>query len=323
MNMIEWKNDERSRNMPIKIPDDFPAYQILKQENIFVMNETRAVHQKIRPLKLLILNIMPTKIETETQLLRLLSNTPLQIEVDWIHMASHESKNVSKEHLVAFYKTFDEIKENRYDGLIVTGAPVEKLDYHDVDYWQEFENVLEWAKTHVFSSFFICWAAQAALYYYYHITKVMLPEKLTGVFLHETNSLKMSRKILRGFDHQFYAPHSRYTTILSKAICEIKELDILASSKEAGPYLIATQNGSRFFVTGHPEYDHGTLNKEYRRDLNKNGSCAKMPKHYYIDDDMNQLDWMKWRSHAYLLFANWLNYYVYQQTPYDLNNLNE
>ncbi len=225
--------------MPIKIPDNLPASKILKEENIFVMNETRATTQKIRPLKLLILNIMPTKIITETQLLRLLSNSPLQIEVDWIHMASHESKNVSKEHLLAFYKTFDDIKENRYDGLIITGAPVEKLKFEEVDYWEELTQLLEWSKTHVFSSFFICWAAQASLHYFYGVSKYLLPHKLTGVYQHHTNVDKMKRKILRGFDYQFYAPpHSRYTSVSKTDIEKIEQLDILATSDEAGYILL-------------------------------------------------------------------------------------
>ncbi len=266
--------------MPIKIPDNLPAAKILKEENIFIMDETRATTQRIRPLKLLILNIMPTKIVTETQLLRLLSNTPLQIEVDWIHMASHESKNISKEHLLAFYKTFDEIKDNKYDGLIITGAPVEKLDFHDVDYWDELTTLLEWSKTHVFSSFFICWAAQAALYYFYGIKKYVLKEKLTGVYCHHTNVEKMKRKILRGFDYQFYAPHSRYTSVSKEDIEKIDDLDILAESKEAGVYIVASKDGSRFFVTGHPEYDPDTLDKEYKRDLANPDIISEMPKNY-------------------------------------------
>lgn len=308
--------------VPIKIPNNLPASKILKDENVFVMDENRALTQQIRPLKLLILNIMPTKIVTETQLLRMLSNTPLQIEVDWIHMASHESKNISQEHLLAFYKTFDEIKENRYDGLIITGAPVERLEFEDVDYWQEMEKILEWSKRHVFSSFFICWASQAALYHFYGIKKYELKEKLTGVYCHHTNVDKMKRKILRGFDYQFYAPHSRYTTVKKEDIELIDNLDILASSNEAGVYLIAEKDGSRFFVTGHPEYDPDTLDKEYRRDLAISND-ATMPKNYYENDDINGEILVKWRSHAYLLFSNWLNYYVYQLTPYDLDDLEE
>ena len=309
--------------MPIKIPDNLPAKQVLLDENIFVMDETRATTQRVRPLKLLILNIMPTKIVTETQLLRMLSNTPLQIEVDWIHMASHESKNVSKEHLLAFYKTFDDIKDNKYDGLIITGAPVEKLEFEDVDYWEELSTLLEWSKTHVFSSFFICWAAQATLHYFYGVSKKLLDRKLTGVYLHHTNADRMKRKILRGFDYQFYAPHSRYTTVSKEDILKIDELDILAESDEAGVYLVGVKDGSRFFVTGHPEYDPDTLDKEYRRDLANPDIIADMPKNYYMNDDVNGEIQVKWRSHAYLLFSNWLNYYVYQQTPYNLDELTE
>ncbi len=266
---------------------------------------------------------MPTKIVTETQLLRLLSNTPLQIEVDWIHMASHESKNVSKEHLLAFYKTFDDIKDNKYDGLIITGAPVEKLEFQDVDYWDELTTLLEWSKTHVFSSFFICWAAQAALHYFYGVSKYLLPHKLTGVYLHHTNVEKMQRKILRGFDYQFYAPHSRYTSVSKEDIEKIDDLDILAESKDAGVYIVASKDGSRFFVTGHPEYDPDTLDKEYKRDLANPDIISEMPKNYYLNDDVNNEIQVKWRSHAYLIFANWLNYYVYQQTPYNLDDLKE
>lgn len=309
--------------MPIKIPDNLPAKQILLDENIFVMDETRATTQRIRPLKLLILNIMPTKVVTETQLLRMLSNTPLQMEVDWIHMASHESKNVSKEHLLAFYKTFDDIKENKYDGLIITGAPVEKLEFEDVDYWDELTRLLEWSKTHVFSSFFICWAAQATLHYFYGVSKYLLDRKLTGVYLHHTNANRMKRKILRGFDYQFYAPHSRYTAVSKEDILKVNELDILAESDEAGVYLVGAKDGSRFFITGHPEYDPDTLDKEYRRDLANPDIEADMPKNYYLNDDPNNEIQVKWRSHAYLIFSNWLNYYVYQQTPYNLDELKE
>lgn len=309
--------------MPIKIPDHLPAAKILRDENIFIMDETRATTQRIRPLKILILNIMPTKIVTETQLLRLLSNTPLQMEVDWIHMSSHESKNVPKEHLLAFYKTFDDIKNNRYDGMIITGAPVEKLDFEDVDYWEEICELFEWSKTHVFSSFFICWAAQAALHYYYGVRKYLLDNKLTGVYLHHTNAEKMMRKILRGFDYQFHAPHSRYTNVVKEDILKVKELDILAESKEAGVYLVASTDGSRFFITGHPEYDPDTLDKEYRRDLANPDIEEEMPKNYYLDDNAEGEIQVKWRSHAYLIFANWLNYYVYQMTPYNLDELKE
>ena len=303
--------------MPIKIPDALPAKKILENENVFVMPVSRANTQDIRPLKLLIVNIMPNKIVTETQLLRMLSNTPLQIEVDWIHMKSHISKNTPQEHLLAFYQTFDDIKENKYDGMIVTGAPVEKLSFEEVDYWKEFTQILEWSKTNVFSSFFICWASQAALYYFYDIHKKQLNKKLSGVYTHTTNTEKTKRRILRGFDFQFYAPHSRYTTISTEDLLNVVELDILASSKEAGAYLIGAVDGSRFFVTGHPEYDPETLHNEYIRDVNK-GIHPDVPVNYYKDDDSRQPIQVKWRSHAYLLFSNWLNYYVYQVTPYDM-----
>ena len=263
---------------------------------------------------------MPTKIVTETQLLRLLSNTPLQIEVDWLCMESHNSKNTPQEHLMEFYKTFNEIKDNKYDGLIVTGAPVEKMKFEDVDYWGELTKIFDWANTHVFSSFFICWASQAALYYYHGVEKYELEEKLTGVYQHHTNEKKMKRKILRGFDFQFYAPHSRHTAVRQEDIEKINSLDILATSKDAGVYLVAEKDGSRFFVTGHPEYDPDTLDKEYHRDLAKGDECV-MPKNYYKNNDVNDEILVKWRSHAYLLFSNWLNYYVYQSTPYNLDDL--
>ena len=306
--------------MPIRIPDALPAKKILEGENIFVMPMSRADSQHIRPLKLLILNIMPTKIVTETQLLRMLSNTPLQMDVDWIHMETHKSKNTSQEHLLAFYETFSAIRENKYDGMIITGAPVEKMAFEDVDYWPEFQEILEWSKTHVFSSFYICWAAQAALHHFYGINKLPLDKKLSGVYGHETNVKKMKRKILRGFDYQFYAPHSRYTTLLEKDIKKFEDLDILAQSKEAGPYLIGSVDGSRFFVTGHPEYDPETLHEEYMRDVHK-GIHPTIPVHYYKNDNPKEPIQVKWRSHAYLLFSNWLNYYVYQTTPYDLSQV--
>lgn len=307
--------------MPINIPDDLPASDVLKNENIFVMNQTRATTQEIRPLQICVVNIMPTKVVTETQLLRMLSNTPLQLEVDWIRMESHDAKNVSKEHLMAFYHTFNEIKHKNYDGLIVTGAPVELLDFEEVDYWDELKEIFEWANDHVFSSFFICWGAQAALHYYYGMEKLTLDRKLTGVYLHHTNKKKMQRKILRGFDYQFYAPHSRNTTVEASEIDKVPTLDILASSDATGPYLIAEQDGSRFFVTGHPEYDPDTLDREYQRDLALPDVEEELPKNYYLNDDPTQEVQVKWRSHAYLLFANWLNYYVYQLTPYDLNEI--
>ncbi|MDD6348727.1 homoserine O-acetyltransferase MetA [Intestinibaculum porci] len=309
--------------MPINLPDDLPAAQILLDENVFVMTQSRATTQEIRPLKLMIVNLMPTKEVTETQLLRLLSNTPLQVEVDLIRTASHTPSHVSPEHLQNFYKTFSEVKANYYDGMIITGAPVERMAFSDVDYWDELCEIMEWAKCHVFSSFFICWGAQAALHYYYGIDKYLLKHKLTGVYKHRINTQKMKRKILRGFDYEFYAPHSRYTTVLKEDVASIPSLDILAESNEAGVYLIAEKDGSRFFVTGHAEYDTDTLDKEYRRDLNDPNIEAEIPKNYYLDDDPTQEVRVAWRSHAYLLFANWLNYYVYQETPYNLEELKD
>lgn len=307
--------------MPINLPDDLPAGKILRDENVFVMNTTRATTQQIRPLHVMIVNLMPTKEVTETQLLRLLSNTPLQVEVDLIRTATHTPVHVNPEHLKSFYKFFDDVKDQYYDGMIITGAPVERMAFEDVDYWKELCDIMEWAKTHVFSSFFICWGAQAALHYYYGLDKYLLKHKLTGVYRHHINTNKMKRKILRGFDYEFYAPHSRYTTVLKEDIASVKSLDILAESDEAGVYLVAEKNGSRFFVTGHSEYDTDTLDKEYKRDLANPNIVAEIPKNYYHDDDPTQDIQVKWRSHAYLLFANWLNYYVYQETPYKIEEI--
>ena len=307
--------------MPINLPDDLPAGKILRDENVFVMNTTRATTQQIRPLHVMIVNLMPTKEVTETQLLRLLSNTPLQVEVDLIRTATHTPVHVNPEHLKSFYKFFDDVKDQYYDGMIITGAPVERMAFEDVDYWKELCDIMEWAKTHVFSSFFICWGAQAALHYYYGLDKYLLKHKLTGVYRHHINTNKMKRKILRGFDYEFYAPHSRYTTVLKEDIASVKSLDILAESDEAGVYLVAEKDGSRFFVTGHSEYDTDTLDKEYKRDLANPNIVAEIPKNYYHDDDPTQDIQVKWRSHAYLLFANWLNYYVYRETPYKIEEI--
>lgn len=306
--------------MPIKIPNKLPANKILTNENIFVMDETRAALQDIRPLKLVILNIMPTKIQTETQLLRMLSNTPLQIEVDWMFMSSHQSKNTSREHLTTFYKTFDEIKDNNYDGMIITGAPVEKMPFEKVNYWDEFTTILEWTRTHVFSTFYICWASQAALFHFYDIEKKLYENKITGIFEHQLNLQYQNRKILRGFDHYFDAPHSRYTCIDEEKLNRIDGLDILATNDQTGPYLIASKDGSQFFVTGHPEYDKNTLDLEYQRDKVTMDN-PPLPQNYYFDNDANKEIKVRWKSHAYLLFSNWLNYYVYQETPFDLNDL--
>ena len=306
--------------MPINLPDDLPAGKILRDENVFVMNTTRATTQQIRPLHVMIVNLMPTKEVTETQLLRLLSNTPLQVEVDLIRTATHTPVHVNPEHLKSFYKFFDDVKDQYYDGMIITGAPVERMAFEDVDYWKELCDIMEWAKTHVFSSFFICWGAQAALHYYYGLDKYLLKHKLTGVYRHHINTNKMKRKILRGFDYEFYAPHSRYTTVLKEDIASVKSLDILAESDEAGVYLVAEKDGSRFFVTGHSEYDTDTLDKEYKRDLAK-GLPIEMPVNYYKDDNPDNAPVVRWRGHANLLFSNWLNYYVYQETPFDINQI--
>lgn len=306
--------------MPIKIQDGLPAIRTLEDENIFVMTEKRAVKQDIRPLKILICNLMPTKIETETQLLRLLSNSPLQIEVEFLLPASHVSKNTSQEHLSAFYKTFDQVKDCRYDGMIITGAPVERMDFESVDYWDELKTIMDWTTTNVYSCFHICWGAQAALYHHYGIPKYDLPQKLSGVYLHQSSKAKKFRKILRGFDRDFFVPHSRYTEVRKEDIDAVPELDILASSKEAGVFLIADKSGRRIFATGHAEYDADTLDREYRRDMEK-GLNVPVPCNYYPDDDPNKKPVLRWRSHASLLFSNWLNYYVYQMTPFDLDTL--
>ena len=304
--------------MPIKIPDSMPATKTLEGENIFVMTEKRALSQDIRPLKIVVVNIMPTKIVTETQILRALSNTPLQIEPIFIRMDSHESKNTPEEHLKEFYKTFAEIKKNRYDGLIVTGAPVEKLAFEEVDYWDELCEIFEWSEKKVTSSLFICWAAQAALYYFYNIEKKVLPEKLFGVFEHET--LHPESRLVRGFDKVFLAPHSRHTGIEKSDIEERNDLKILCDSKEAGVYLIKSDDDKKIFVTGHSEYEYDTLDKEYRRDLEKGLADVNVPKNYYPDDDPGKKPVVSWRAHNHLLFTNWLNYFVYQTTPYNLDD---
>lgn len=304
--------------MPIKVTDKLPATKQLRNENIFVMSETKAMHQDIRPLKIAIVNLMPTKITTETQLLRLLSNTPLQVEPDLITMKSHESKNTSFEHLESFYKTFDEIKDKKYDGMIITGAPVENYNFEDVDYWEELKSIMEWSKTHVTSTLHICWAAQAGLYYHYGIPKYSLKEKCSGVFLHKVN--RKTAKLVRGFDNEFYAPHSRYTEVKAEDIKKIKELEILAESDEAGVYIVFSKGGRRIFVTGHSEYDATTLAKEYERDVNK-GINPQIPKNYFPNDNPKKTPIVRWRSHANLLFSNWLNYFVYQITPYDIDTI--
>ncbi|MCX7714194.1 MAG: homoserine O-succinyltransferase [Clostridia bacterium] len=304
--------------MPIKIPDNLPATRQLRSENIFVMSERKAMHQDIRPLKIAIVNLMPTKITTETQLLRLLSNSPLQVVIDFIQMDTHESKNTPHEHLLAFYKTFDEIKASKYDGMIITGAPVENLDFEKVDYWQELSEIMEWSKTHVTSTLHICWAAQAGLYYHYKIPKYPMEKKCFGIFSHRVN--RTTAKLVRGFDNEFYAPHSRHTEIRAEDIKKVHELEILAESDEAGVYIVFSKGGRRIFVTGHSEYDANTLHDEYMRDLSK-GLDIDMPKHYYPNDDPSKTPIVRWRSHASLLFSNWLNYFVYQITPYDIDRI--
>lgn len=305
--------------MPIKIPDKLPAVSQLESENIFVMTETVAAKQDIRPLQLMFVNLMPKKITTETQILRYLSNSPLQVEVEFVHMRSHVSKNTSKEHLVTFYKTFDDVKHRKFDGMIITGAPVENLPFEAVDYWDELCLIMEWSKTHVTSTFHICWGAQAGLYYHYGVKKHPLDEKMFGVFEHGVN--RTTSKLMRGFDSSFYVPHSRHTTVLREDIEKVPELEILSESDEAGVYIVFTKAGKQIFVTGHSEYDANTLHDEYMRDRNK-GLDIAVPKNYYPNDDPSRPPMMRWRSHASLLYANWLNYFVYQITPYNIEEIN-
>ena len=304
--------------MPIRIPNDLPATKTLSEENIFVMTETRAISQDIRPLEILVLNLMPTKIATETQLARLLGNTPLQVSLEFIHTRSHESKNTSAEHLFQFYKTFDDVKDRNYDGLIITGAPVEQMPFEEVEYWDELCGIMEWSKTHVFSTFHICWGAQAGLYYHYGIQKYPLAEKLFGVFPHRVE--RRSSMLMRGFDEIFMVPHSRHTTIHRENVEKCPMLKILASSEKAGIYALSTEGGRQVFITGHSEYDAGTLQKEYLRDKNA-GLPIHVPENYFPNDDDTLPPLVSWRSHANLLYQNWLNYCVYQITPYDIHTL--
>lgn len=302
--------------MPIKIPNELPAKEILGCENVFVMDENRAFHQDIRPLKIAILNLMPTKIVTETQILRLLGNSPLQVDITLLTPKSHISKNTPKEHLISFYNTFYEIRQRKFDGMIITGAPIEKLDYEDVEYWDELCEIFEWTKSNVTSTLHICWGAQAGLYYHYGIPKYLLDEKKFGVFEHRV--LVKNTRLLRGFDDIFYVPHSRHTEIRRKDIEKVKELEILAESEKAGVYIVATKDRKRIFVTGHSEYDPLTLKGEYDRDKSK-GESIKIPENYFLDDDDTKEPIVRWRGHANLLFSNWLNYYVYQESPYVLD----
>ena len=306
--------------MPIKIPNNLPAAEVLHQENIFIMQEDRAVSQDIRPLQILLLNLMPKKIQTETQLSRLLGNTPLQIELELIVTKSHQSTNTPAEHLQAFYKTFDDVKHRTFDGMIITGAPVENMPFEEVDYWQELCEIMEWTKSHVHSTFHICWGAQAGLYYHYGIQKQPLPEKMFGIFPHIVeyrNSI-----LFRGFDDTFYVPHSRHTTVAREDIEAVPELRILSSSEEAGVYAVFTKGGRQIFIMGHSEYDADTLNQEYVRDVNA-GKPIKIPKNYFPNDDPSQPPRVIWRAHANLLYSNWLNYFVYQTTPYDIDAIKD
>ena len=304
--------------MPIKIQNDLPAIKILESENIFVMQEDRATTQDIRPLKIVIVNLMPTKVETETQLMRLLGNSPLQVEVELMQMQSHKSKNTSEEHLTKFYKTFDEVRHEKFDGMIVTGAPVEQMPFEEVDYWEELCEVFEWAKKNVYSTMFICWGAQAGLYYRYGIEKYELPKKLFGIYNHMI--LNSKHPLMRGFDDFFLVPHSRYTGIRPGDVEAVPELEILATSRKAGAAIICSKNGREFYLLGHCEYDYDTLAKEYYRDVEK-GLDISMPYNYFPENNVNRKPIMTWRSHGSLLYANWLNYYLYQQTPYDLEDL--
>lgn len=304
--------------MPIKIPNELPATKTLQDENIFVMTETRARTQDIRPLRILLLNLMPTKIDTETQLSRLLGNTPLQVELELIRVSSHEQKNTPEEHMLAFYRPFSDVQEEYFDGMIITGAPVEQLPFEKVDYWSELCRIMDWSISHVHSTFHICWGAQAGLYYHFGIQKKPLPEKLFGVFPH---TLDYRRSILfRGFDNVFMVPHSRHTTVDRKDIEAVPQLRILASSEQAGVYAVATRNGRQIFITGHSEYDPLTLDREYRRDLAA-GKPIHVPCNYYPGDDPAREPMVTWRAHANLLYSNWLNYFVYQTTPYDLSQM--
>lgn len=304
--------------MPIQIPNDLPAAQTLQQENIFVMDHQRACTQDIRPLQILLLNLMPTKIVTETQLSRLLGNTPLQVQLELMTMSTHQSKNVSQEHLLSFYKTFDQIKDRRFDGMVITGAPVEQMDFEQVDYWPELCRIMEWSKAHVHSTLHICWGAQAGLYYHYGIQKRPLPEKLFGVYPHHADYKRAI--LLRGFDDEFWVPHSRHTTVAREDIEGAEGLKILASSQEAGVYAVMNDQGRQIFITGHSEYDPDTLKREYLRDKDL-GLPIHVPANYFPEDDDRREPIVRWRGHANLLFSNWLNYFVYQTTPYDIMSI--
>ena len=306
--------------MPIRIPNDLPAASALQQENIFVMTQDRALTQDIRPLEIVLLNLMPTKIVTETQLSRLLGNTPLQVNLELMHTTCHNPKNVPAEHMLSFYKSFDELKHRKFDGMVITGAPVELMDFEQVDYWDELCRIMEWSKTHVHSTFHICWGAQAGLYYQYGIGKQLLPEKLFGVFRHQADYKRAI--LLRGFDDTFWVPHSRNTTVSRESIEAVPGLKIIASSEEAGVYAVMSKEGRQIFVTGHGEYDPETLRNEYFRDLGQ-GLMTSVPKNYFPEDDPTREPIVRWRGHANLLFSNWLNYFVYQTTPYDIMTIGQ
>jgi homoserine O-succinyltransferase len=306
--------------MPIKVPANLPAVQVLESENVFVMTNERAMSQDIRPLNIVILNLMPTKAETETQLMRVLSNTPLQVDVTLLQMATHKSKNTSESYLQTFYKTFDEICGEKFDGMIITGAPVEKLPFEEVDYWPELCKIMTWSRRNVYSTMHICWGAQAGLYYHYGIPKYLLSQKISGIFRHRV--LDPLHPLVRGFDDDFWAPHSRYTEIRREDIEKHPELEILTESNAAGVHIVATKNGRQIFVTGHEEYDRNTLKKEYFRDVKK-GLHPLVPQNYFPNDDPTQEPPFVWRSHAFLMFSNWLNYFVYQNTPYEIGKISE
>lgn len=306
--------------MPINIPNNLPAYETLQNENIFVFDENRAIHQDVRPLKIAIMNLMPTKIVTETQLLRLIGNSPLQVDIELLHPKSYTSRNTPEEHMNLFYKTFDEVKDQKFDGLIITGAPVETIPFEEVAYWDELKEVMDWSVTNVFSTFHICWGAQAGLYHHYGISKYPLNKKMFGVFPHIVTEQYV--KLFRGFDDVFYVPQSRHTEVKHEDIEKVKGLKILSESEESGIYIVSAKGGRQIFVTGHSEYDPNSLGDEYFRDINK-GLDIDIPHNYFSDDDPAKPPLVKWRGHANLLYANWLNYYVYQETPYDLKNIDK
>lgn len=304
--------------MPLNLPDKLPAIELLKHENIFVIDHSRATQQDIRPLRIVILNLMPLKITTETDLIRLLSNTPLQLEISFMKLKSHTSKNTPVEHMKAFYKDFDCMRDERFDGMIITGAPVEQMDFEEVSYWDEVSGIFDWARTHVTSTLYICWAAQAGLYHHYGIPKYPLEKKMFGIFEHHLNNPLLP--IFRGFDDVFYVPHSRHTELHREDILRVKELDLVAESDEAGVYMVMARGGREIFVTGHSEYSPNTLDVEYKRDLSK-GLSIEMPTNYYRENDPGNPPLVRWRGHANLMFSNWLNYYVYQETPYDITQI--